>query len=275
MSKDIKKLIHPEIKRKINKICNFPIRSHHILGSLGLFKSENQKKIQRLHNIHLDKRCFIIGSGPSIMKMDLSVLKNEITFGHNAFYLIKDKVGFLPTYYVVEDPLPAEDNANEINALIDTQKIVAHDLKYCLNSEGVIYPFFDRYYNGVESSRFPQFSFDCERRIYWGGTVVYLSIQLAAYMGCTEIYLIGVDLTYAIPDGTTGNVITSDEDDQNHFHPDYFGKGKRWHDPRVNVMQKSIQYAEKILAEKNILLFNATLGGKLTHVPRVNYDSLF
>jgi len=245
------------------------------MGSHSIYKTKNYKKLELLKDCHNGERCFVIGSGPSINNMNLKLLKNEITFGHNAFYLIKDKVGFLPTYYVVEDPLPAEDNSNEINALIETQKIVAHDLKYCLNSEDIIYPFFDRFYNGVESSRFPQFSFDCDRRIYWGGTVVYLSIQLAAYMGCKEIYLIGVDLTYAIPDGITGNVITSDEDDQNHFHPDYFGKGKRWHDPRVNVMQKSIQYARKILAKKNILLFNATLGGELTHVPRVNYNSLF
>ena len=30
-------------------------------------------------------------------------------------------------------------------------------------------------------------------------------------------------------------------DDPNHFHPDYFGKGFRWHDPQVNKMIEAYQ----------------------------------
>lgn len=274
--KQIKALIPRIVKRKLNTIASYPNELMFWLGAESIYKSDNFKKLETLRDCNKNKRCFIIGSGPSINKMDLSVLKNEITFGHNAFYLIADKVGFLPTYYVVEDPLPAEDNANEINALSGTQKIVAHYLKYCLDdSENTIYPFFDIHYGDSNTINFPQFSFGCDRKVYWGGTVVYFSIQLAAFMGCNKIYLLGVDLNYKIPVYADGEVITSRENDLNHFHPDYFGKGKRYHDPHVDRMQKSIEYSYQVLKKNGCSLYNATCGGNLINVPRVSFIKLF
>jgi len=142
----LKKFIPSSVKRRIKTIFNYPSKFIFWLGYNSIYKSKNYKKIKSLKECHKGERCFIIGSGPSISKMDLTLLKNEITFAHNAFYLIAEKVGFLPTYYVVEDQFPAEDNAKEINALHYTQKIVAHDLDYCLNSDNTIYTFLDRNY---------------------------------------------------------------------------------------------------------------------------------
>lgn len=272
--KQIKNIIPAAGKRKLKTIINHPNELVYWLGFKSIYKSENYKKIEALKNCHKGKRCFIIGSGPSINKMNLSVLKNEITFGHNAFYLIADKVDFYPTYNVIEDPFPAEDNAKEINSLKNTQNIVAHDLRYCLNNKDTIYTFFDRSYENCDSINFPKFSFDCARKTYWGGTVVYLSIQLAAYMGCKQIYLLGIDLSYKVPNYMENDVITSQAEDVNHFHPDYFGKGKRWHDPKVDRMQKSIEYAYKILSEEGCNLYNAGIGGNLINVPRIDFDEL-
>ena len=52
-------------------------------------------KNQELKDIYKEKRCFIIGNGPSIKDQDLTLFKNEITFVANNFYLHKDfdKIG--------------------------------------------------------------------------------------------------------------------------------------------------------------------------------------
>jgi len=53
----------------------------------GLDVSNNR----RLHLKHKGReRCFVIGNGPSIRDMDLSILADEVTIGANSFYKHKD-----------------------------------------------------------------------------------------------------------------------------------------------------------------------------------------
>ena len=57
-----------------------------------------------------------MGNGPSLNLLDLTLLKDEITFGFNAIWLNEKKMGFVPTYYSVADLLVAEDHHAQINA---------------------------------------------------------------------------------------------------------------------------------------------------------------
>ena len=50
-------------------------------------------------NIHAGERCFLVGNGPSINKTDLSLLKNENTFGFSRVYFHET---FSPKYYLAE-----------------------------------------------------------------------------------------------------------------------------------------------------------------------------
>ena len=43
------------------------------------------QKNKRLHNTHAGERCFILGNGPSLRKIDLSILQNEFVFTVNFF----------------------------------------------------------------------------------------------------------------------------------------------------------------------------------------------
>lgn len=269
--------ISPDSLNMIRTMRRYPSSMPYAIAANTFMKSDNHRMILRLRNIHRGRKCFIIGGGPSIKKMDLSVLNNEITFAHNAFFLIKDNVGFSPVYYVVEDLLPAEDNANILNSLDRTTKIFPQDLKYCLRpDEKTRYVYFDRYYSRYPSKKFPKFSTDALRKVYWGGTVVYMSLQLAFYMGIRQVYLLGIDLDYRLPGGAEiDSVLVSHQADVNHFHPDYFGPGKRWHHPHVDRMQRAFDYAWRFFAHNERQLFNATVGGKLKNVPRVSFESLF
>ena len=100
---------------------------------------------------------------------------------------------------------------------------------------------------------------------------------MAYFLGFTEVYLIGMDFSYNVPDSAKvdGNVIESTEDDVNHFHPDYFGKGKKWHDPKLHNVLKSYRLAKLMFELDDRKVINATVGGNLEVFERVDFNTLF
>lgn len=244
-----------------------------LLPALGISIAENEKKLLALKNKYNGQRIFIIGNGPSLKKTDIRLLKNEITIGCNGLFMMFDYMGFLPTFYTVEDTLVAEDRAEIVNKIRGTIKVFPYDLKYCLGTdEDTIFINFLRRYPG-----FPQFSSHFEHCAYWGGTVTYFNMQLAYYLGAAEIYLIGIDHNYKSPspaDKQEKNVITSRTQDLNHFHPDYFGPGFRYHDPMTERMEFAYKKAKDFFAKNGIEIYNATAGGKLEVFQRISYEKV-
>jgi hypothetical protein len=225
----------------------------------------------QLRNKHQGRRCFVIGNGPSLNVMDLTLLRNDVTIGCNGLFLHFDKMGWVPTYYTVEDRLVAEDRGRQIAAILGTTKVIPLDLQAQVPDPDTLWINFLREYPG-----FPKFSHDFPARAFWGGTVTYLNIQLAVHLGCNPIYLIGVDHNYKtdFEIKKEGGRWTSLEADPNHFHPDYFGKGYRWHDPNVARMEQCYLHAKSECDRLGITIINATAGGRLEVFPREDYHRL-
>jgi hypothetical protein len=254
----------------------FARKLRYIAAGRGRAFTANEARILKFRDYAQGKRAFIIGNGPSLNKLDLTPLKDEFTFGVNAIYLNKDKMGFLPTHYIVEDVFVAEDRAPEINALRGPTKWIGNYLRYCLEGDesacwmNVACDYRD--YPG-----FPHFSTNAARIVWVGGTVSYIAMQLAYYMGFSEVYLVGFDHSYTVPKEAhvEGRAITSTTDDPNHFHPDYFGKGYRWHDPRVDRMEIAYDKARQAYERAGRKICNATAGGHLETFERIDYATLF
>lgn len=123
----------------------------------------------------------------------------------------------------------------------------------------------------------PRFSTDAGKRIYCGQSVTIINLQLAYHLGFTKIYLIGMDFSYNIPDSAkiNGLEIESTEDDVNHFHPDYFGAGKKWHDPQLDKVLLSYKQSKLMFEAAGRNIVNATKGGNLNIFERVDFDTLF
>ena len=238
------------------------------------------KELQALRDRYQhSQRCFIIGNGPSLNETDLSQLEDEVTFCVNGFFLKLPELSWVPTFYVVEDHLVAEDRAQEINALKGPTKLFPAYLAYCLD-EGPDTIF----YNHRGRLSYPDgfdFSTDASKVTYTGCTVTFSCMQLAHYMGFREIYLVGVDASYEIPKdvnqaNTYGTgVLDMDSDDPNHFHPDYFGKGYRWHDPQVDKMIDAYEEARRTTDALNRPILNATVGGELEVFKRRDFSDIF
>lgn len=244
-----------------------------------------KQDISQLKDIHKGERCFIIGNGPSLNKCDLTKLKNEFTFGFNAIYLNYKKMKFHPTYYCLEDSLVAKDRAKEISRYKGPKikflgKHLAQTLGKMKNSIWLNMDF--SYYqnklnNEPETVTLPGFSLDLTQKAEVTGTVTYIALQVAYYMGFSEVYMIGYDHYYKVPpkeEMVNGVQIISKIDDENHFHKDYFGKGKSWHDPKVFRMEEGYKKARAVFEEDGRKIYNATVGGHLEVFERVDYNSL-
>lgn len=225
------------------------------------------------------KRCFLIGNGPSLNETDLAVLKDEVTFAVNGFFLKAADLEWKPTFYVVEDHLVAEDRASWINDFKGPIKLFPAYLGYMFEaSEDTIF------YNHRPRKSYPHgfdFSMEADKITYTGCTVTFSMMQLAAYLGFEEIYLIGVDASYAIPEDAKESkdygvgVLDMKSDDPNHFDPNYFGKGFRWHDPQVDKMIEAYAEARRTLEGTGQMIYNAGIGGQLEVFERRSFHSLF
>lgn len=245
------------------------------MAALGHPLTTNEERINKWYNAHKGQRAFLIGNGPSLNKCDLTHLRNEITIGVNSIFMKKDELGGLPTHFVVEDNFVAEDRADQINALSGTNKWFGNYLCYCLKGEDVNWLNVRMRYDNYPG--FPYFSVDAGRQLWTGGSVTYLCMQLAFYFGIKELYLIGFDHHYEVPKETQieGLAYTSQVDDPNHFDPTYFGKGYRWHAPMTERMELGYIRAAKVFERFGRKIYNATVGGRLDVLERVEYKDLF
>jgi len=221
------------------------------------------------------RRVFVVGNGPSLKRTNLRLLRGEITIGFNGIFLHEE---FVPTIYIVEDHLEAEDRAAEIHAYECPVKMFPSYLGYVIAPQRNTI-----FLNHVSRISYPvdsDFTNDAAELSYTGGTVTYTGIQVAASLGFEEIILVGVDASYRVDnvDRSTAygtGVLTSKSDDVNHFDPRYFGSGYRWHDPNVNVMLQAYRKARDHARKHGACIRNATVGGQLEVFPRVDFLQLF
>ncbi len=150
-------------------------------------------KIKNLYNKELGRRCFILANGPSVKNFDLSKLKNEIVIGMNASTLLEKEFDFVQTYYTVSDTrfFDIEFKKELATTLLhpSTKKIFRKEIsRFCLDEKNTFY---------VSALERDGFSFNLQKGYHYGCTTVMLALQLAYYLGCKEIFLLGFDLNYS------------------------------------------------------------------------------
>ena len=244
------------------------------------FYATDPEKIRNLKNRFKGERCFIIGNGPSLNKHDLNLIKDEYTFGVNSIFYKYDDVGFKPYFYTVEDSEVMKENYKRIsNFKCQYNFFPSSYRKYFSKNEKDIFFNLNRSFYEEKSDSFevPSFSEDMSQRLYSCQSVTIINLQIAFYLGFSEVYLIGMDFSYKqrSDDVKIGNKIISGGDDPNHFHKDYFGKGKIWHDPKLHNVLKSYKFSKSIYEKNDRKIYNATFGGKLEVFERVDFNSLF
>lgn len=247
---------------KLNKLKNNLIWQTNPRRLLSLFR------LYKMKNRYHGQRCFIIGNGPSINKMDIGLLKNEFTIGLNRIYLLFPKIGFTTTFHVAVNKLVIEQCAHEIEKLPMTKFISWHARKSINFTPDMI--FVRDPYSGsrLGFSKYPS------SRIWEGATVTYVAMQIAFYLGFSQVILIGVDHNFTTK-GEPHKTVISEGPDPNHFSPDYFNKGFHWQLPDLETSEQAYRLAKQYFEQDGREILDATVGGKLDVFPKVDYQSLF
>jgi hypothetical protein len=283
---DFSKPIYPgnppmTIHQSIKKITPAPIwkmgsdtywlwhnRGRHLLAhKLDPRWAESTRKLKQLENIHANQRCFIIGNGPSLRHTDLSRLREEHTFGLNRIYLLFPELGFTTTYLVSVNDLVLEQCASEMQNL-GLPKFLTWRARRWFHSDPTI-TYLDSDFTGEEN-----FCSKLTGRIFEGFTVTYVALQLAYHMGFNEVILVGVDHNF-VTQGAANQAVISQGDDPNHFATNYFGKGFKWQLPDLAGSERAYTLAHNAYSQAGRRILDATVAGKLTIFPKVDYLSLF
>jgi hypothetical protein len=226
---------------------------------------QSRRRLPGLRDAHRGQRCFIIGNGPSLRETDLTLLRNEATFGLNRIYLIFDELGFNTTYLVTVNRLVVEQCRDEIAALPIP--------KFTTWGNRDLVPFTPNTLF-LRSLPGPRFFTDITHGIWEGATVTFVAMQIAYYLGFQKVILIGVDHSFAAK-GQRHKVVVSHGDDPNHFDPRYFGKGFRWQLPDLETSEVAYGLARARFEADGREILDATIGGKLQVFRKASYQELF
>ncbi len=232
--------------------------------STPLWSQKNLEKWTRLKTARKKNRVFIIGNGPSLTEDDLCLLheKKEDSFAFNKIYLIFEESNFRPTYYMVEDTLVAENNAEKIDSLIGFHKFYPEHLLRTLKlSEEVLLFGLNLPDSNNEVATLPTHE---PTDFGWGSSVTCTAIQAAIFMGYSQIHLLGVDFNFEWSGENISNKnVLIGKGEKNHFHKDYRPIGEKWNVPKMNISGSQYVMLKEFAKNMGINIINSTRGGEL------------
>ena len=221
--------------------------------------------LKELHNKHNGERCFIVATGPSLTLEDLSLIKNETSFGMNSICRLYEKTDWRPTYYGIQDIFVYPKMKDVIDHYYKTSNnvFVSDELaeKYELSSNYVQYPFNSAYhlYDQHFYKFYSKFSGNAYSVVYDGYSITYSLLQIAVYLGFQEIYLLGTDCNYI--KGAKNHFVESGHHDRlEHLN----------HDKMITGYQAAKEYADA----NGIKIINCTRGGMLEVFPRMSLEEV-
>ena len=239
---------------------------------------------EEIKGMYKGKRVFLLGNGPSLNETPLYMLKDEYVICFNRFYIMRERLNWVPNFYMCVDDLVLQDLAPEVKEIVNDMELAFFpdrhfrnkNFKKILPNLSNIYwmkPIFGR-----------GFSVDLPQ-VYQGGSVIYEGMQVMNYLGFDEIILLGVDMNFKIHETakTIGNergtnITSQDDDDPNHFDPRYFGKNRSYHQPKAYVLDnifKNLDFLGENSVKYDLKITNAGFGSKVDSFPRKDFLSLF
>jgi len=261
----------------MRSLRNFDAQFLGLFRGFGLPPTKNQKALASYRNKHKGHRCFLIGNGPSLTIADLNKLEGEICFACNLIYKIFDSTNWRPTYYCVTDTVFTKTISHEMAEVIDMPMLVSNRAYEAMKER----PKNTVYVHCANKEVYYVHGNPLQYYVPAKATVMSFMIEMAMYMGFSEIYLLGVDCSNSFVSA-------------GHFTDDYENKdmmaiensrakrvvagkqltieelGKFRQDRSMFAYSRIREYADK----NGYHIYNATRGGLLEEFERVSFDNV-
>lgn len=214
----------------------------------------NRARLEKVRGICAGETVVIICNGPSLNRVDMSLVKEHKSICMNRSYIMFDEWGFVPTYFTSINHLVLDQFSDDIKNL-DMMKFVDFTHRNKLREQdGFLY-------FRIPPSFGDSFQSDLTKPITSGGTVTYVSLQLAFYMGFAKAVIIGMDHRFSAVGTPNMSETRRAEKDDDHAHPEYFPKGIKWQLPDLYRSELAYRQARKMFEMHGRRIIDATEGG--------------
>lgn len=224
----------------------------------------SRKKLKKMRDQNKGSKAVILCNGPSLLKTDFSSLEKAgvVTFGLNKINLLFDKEQFRPGYIVAMNPLVIEQNTEFYQQTDIPLFIDSYGFGLIGKRKNIAY---------LHSTKERKFSRDVSMSIYQGYTVTYVALQLAFHLGFDSVALVGCDHNFNA-EGASNQTVNSGATDENHFDPNYFAGGMKWHLPDLFESEVSYTMARKMYEAFGRKIIDSTVNGKLEVFDKMPLD---
>lgn len=237
----------------------------------------NRARLEKLRGSYKGQRCFIICNGPSLRADDLTKIyeHGDLSIGMNAIARIYDQTPWRPTFLSAADDVVFNKKNKELVKNYESGYKLYNRARF-LKSLGATEK---RLYLSLNQSRDlldnPEFSDDATNKLMSIGTTTYGMIEFAVFLGCTEIYILGCDMSYMVNINRDGTITYNDSGKDYFASKEEYSTSSKANPIPTWEMEIAYNYAAKYAKEHGIKIYNATRGGKLEAFERVDFDSLF
>ncbi len=190
----IKNYLAHEVGIPESKIEIFSVLSpHNISSDASIGKNINLK------DKYLNKRCFILGNAPSINDIDLALLKDEHVFVMSTFYNHPDYKLLNQVFYTSVHLTGAESHQDKLAWMraINDNQFQCNEFFFDLQQKEMIeeYGLFrEKNVHYIQTSNLCERSFDLTKSTKSYATNVLQVLEIAIYMGFSEIFLHSVNI---------------------------------------------------------------------------------
>lgn len=272
-------LLPPAFARLLMRSIHLKRKTTHIPREKAVL-SRNAK----FRNMYAGRRCFVIGNGPSLNNQDLGPLGNEITIVMNRFNRHPVLGRWQPTIFCMAEPgahleitglatfvekvhPSAYFFRTDVKQIVDREKLLPEEEVYYLRATGP----------QLHDWRIRKNALDLTRTVPGFFNTSLMAIFIAMYMGCSPIYLIGLDHDWLARRTLDAHFYS--ESDKNPALPGLPGSSNwtQYHtllEMAVSVW-KSHEFLRDMASARGLMICDATAGGFLDVYPRVEYEKLF
>lgn len=181
---------------------------------LAGMQKQTEAQLNSYKNKHKGERCFLMGYKKGCKLDEMNTIMNEYTIGYNGMCEYFTRTPLRPKYYVLSDAKHYQGNGKYIEGM---ECFVAGDIKV-FEDKFKKKPTYFNHFNGGFIPQLPDFT--AVHGTYEMNKIddIYYMLQLAIFMGFSEIYLYGMDgiFNIAINDVSEGYVNA----EQNYPYPE-------------------------------------------------------